>query len=354
MGFRFRKSIQIVPGVRVNVSRSGIGYSAGVKGARITKHANGRVSRTLSVPGTGLSHQSTVGGNRSRSTSTSTAPRRRTPTVAAAPVPQLPPVPPLPPMPPPHAPAWERELFQILHSRTPADYVGVAQRHKHVAPNIRILAAALEGLLHFEFADSNPAAAQRARSLLGWVVAQHVDLSADPFAQRYLAERRWPVQIVHGVTAALRISDDVLILAAAELHQSAGDLPAAIWTVEYATPTAHAALSLADLYSSADRHQEVVDLTNGVTNEDDATALLFALRGRAFAQLGYNEAARESFKEALRVRSRPSEVRHRALLERAQVDLSQNRKAAARKSIEKVLAEDPTYPGLQEALAALP
>lgn len=62
MGFRFRKSIQIVPGVRVNVSRSGIGYSAGIKGARITKHANGRVSRTLSVPGTGLSHQTTIGG----------------------------------------------------------------------------------------------------------------------------------------------------------------------------------------------------------------------------------------------------------------------------------------------------
>ncbi len=46
MGFRFRKSIQIVPGVRVNVSRSGIGCSAGVKGVRITKHAKGRVSRT--------------------------------------------------------------------------------------------------------------------------------------------------------------------------------------------------------------------------------------------------------------------------------------------------------------------
>lgn len=88
MGFRFRKSIQIVPGVRVNVSRSGIGYSAGVKGARITKHANGRVSRTLSVPGTGLSHQTTIGGNRSRPTSTS-APRRRTPTAAATPVSQL-------------------------------------------------------------------------------------------------------------------------------------------------------------------------------------------------------------------------------------------------------------------------
>ena len=30
MGFRYRKSIKIMPGVRMNVSRSGIGYSAGV------------------------------------------------------------------------------------------------------------------------------------------------------------------------------------------------------------------------------------------------------------------------------------------------------------------------------------
>ncbi|WP_411742726.1 DUF4236 domain-containing protein [Rhodococcus sp. IEGM 1366] len=49
------------PRSRVIGSRSAIGYSAGAKGARITKHANGRVSRTLSVPGTGLSHQSTIG-----------------------------------------------------------------------------------------------------------------------------------------------------------------------------------------------------------------------------------------------------------------------------------------------------
>lgn len=34
MGFRFRKSVKIGP-VRLNVSKSGLGVSAGVKGARI-------------------------------------------------------------------------------------------------------------------------------------------------------------------------------------------------------------------------------------------------------------------------------------------------------------------------------
>lgn len=48
MGFRYRKSINLGKGFRVNISKSGIGYSYGVKGARITKTANGRKRQTLS------------------------------------------------------------------------------------------------------------------------------------------------------------------------------------------------------------------------------------------------------------------------------------------------------------------
>lgn len=41
---------------RVTLSKSGIGYSVGTKGARITKTANGRTRTTLSVPNTGISY----------------------------------------------------------------------------------------------------------------------------------------------------------------------------------------------------------------------------------------------------------------------------------------------------------
>ncbi|WP_260483819.1 DUF4236 domain-containing protein [Listeria farberi] len=41
MGIRLRKSINLGGGFRVNVSKSGIGYSWGVKGARVTKKLTG-------------------------------------------------------------------------------------------------------------------------------------------------------------------------------------------------------------------------------------------------------------------------------------------------------------------------
>jgi len=55
MGFRYRKSINLGGGFRINISKSGIGYSWGVKGYRVTKLASGGTRTTLSVPGTGLS-----------------------------------------------------------------------------------------------------------------------------------------------------------------------------------------------------------------------------------------------------------------------------------------------------------
>ena len=61
MGFRYRKSINLGGGFRINISKSGIGYSWGVKGYRITKTARGTVRRTASLPGTGISFTEETG-----------------------------------------------------------------------------------------------------------------------------------------------------------------------------------------------------------------------------------------------------------------------------------------------------
>ena len=55
MGLRLRKSIRVGKFFRINIGKSGIGYSFGVKGARITQKGKGRVRSTLSIPRTGAS-----------------------------------------------------------------------------------------------------------------------------------------------------------------------------------------------------------------------------------------------------------------------------------------------------------
>ncbi len=55
MGFRFRKSINLGGGVRLNLSKRGLGISAGVRGFRISHGPRG-TRLTTTLVGTGLSH----------------------------------------------------------------------------------------------------------------------------------------------------------------------------------------------------------------------------------------------------------------------------------------------------------
>ena len=72
MGFRYRKSINLGGGFRINLSKSGVGYSWGVKGYRVTKTAKGTTRTTASIPGTGISYVQETGKNNSRRGNTPT------------------------------------------------------------------------------------------------------------------------------------------------------------------------------------------------------------------------------------------------------------------------------------------
>lgn len=67
MGFRYRKSINLGGGFRVNLSKSGVGYSWGTKGYRVTKKASGGTRTTASIPGTGLSYVSETSKHKNHS-----------------------------------------------------------------------------------------------------------------------------------------------------------------------------------------------------------------------------------------------------------------------------------------------
>ena len=59
MGLRFRKSVKIAPGVKVNFNKKSVGITAGVKGAHVTVNSKGRKTTSVGIPGTGLSYVET-------------------------------------------------------------------------------------------------------------------------------------------------------------------------------------------------------------------------------------------------------------------------------------------------------
>jgi hypothetical protein len=62
MGFRLFRRVRIAPGIRVNLGKSGLSLSGGVRGARVTIGRRG-VRGTVGAPGTGVSYTETSGGS---------------------------------------------------------------------------------------------------------------------------------------------------------------------------------------------------------------------------------------------------------------------------------------------------
>jgi hypothetical protein len=60
MGFNFRKSINLGKGFKANVSKSGVGFSWGVKGFRVSRSSKGSTRATVSLPGTGISYTTSL------------------------------------------------------------------------------------------------------------------------------------------------------------------------------------------------------------------------------------------------------------------------------------------------------
>ena len=62
MSWLFRRRIRLIPGVRLNVSKSGLSASLGVRGGSVTVGGRGGTYTNVGIPGTGLYSRTKVGG----------------------------------------------------------------------------------------------------------------------------------------------------------------------------------------------------------------------------------------------------------------------------------------------------
>lgn len=318
----------------MTVTPRGVGVSVGGRGARISANTSGRATRTIGIPGTGISSVSTL-------TTVHSAPAR-TAAQTRAPIASAPSQPSKPGM---LAARWEKDLYKALLA---SDFSGLEAIARSDA-RARSTCIFADAIMHSYAAGD----VERARSLTELLWREGYDPSSDPFLRNYFPNAVMQLGIVDGITVALPCDKDMLGLALAELRQIRGDLAGAIEVVEQLTPSSLMAVSLAELHGAQGRWSDVIGLTDGVTNEDDFSTYLLIQRGVAFREQCYYDAAREAFKTAYAARSREVTLRRMALIERGQTYLAEGKKALARKDFEKVLAEDAHYPGLAEHLASL-
>ena len=310
MGFRMRKSIKVVPGVRLNVSKTGVGASVGGKCGRYSAHSSGRktVSAGTGVPGV-YYQESVSGGSSRRARPRPVAQTQETGSLRAE--------------------GREAALQGDQGAGRSGDQAG-GRRAPGLPPR----------LVQPRRPDVLATTHRRRSGLLDAAFATGQDPADDEFVTKYLATRL-ELPIAKGSRPSSR---------SIATRSGSRSPSSARRTRPRRRDRRSRATRADDLRGGLARRAlprpaagtRSIELTEGMKNEDDASALLCVFRGAAFREQGFHDAAHEAFKEALRSRSRAAPVRHLALAERAANFLAQGKKAQARKDLERILAEDST------------
>ena len=340
LGFRLYKSVKLGNGVRLNLSKTGVGISAGVRGARYSVHSSGRSVRTVGVPGTGVYYRKDSYAQGSRATGA----RSR-----SAPAPVAPAYPKAGAL----APKAEKIFVQGVTAYMQGRYEDGLRSFK----DVQARDSAGQHIGEEFFAGMCLVGLERTSEAIPYLeaVLASDDSIPDPLMTKYGVGGGMEIDVTPAVSAMAPMTNLAVALILAELYQHTDQRQRAVELLESLGAQAPGepvfALSLADLYFEGDEWDDLVRVTEGVqTNEDDVTLNILVLRAFALNELGMAEGALALTKEALRTKKRNPLLLRFARYLRGRAYDTMGKAGMARKEYEKVFAEDSTYQDVAERL----
>jgi len=356
MGFRFWRRIKLMPGVTLNLSKTGASLSFGPRGARYTIGSHGRRA-TVGIPGTGLFYTEKLSKGKKESAG---KPKRRTPARRPAPASTRSQG---------RAPSGSAALPERPEDRLHLDSLarlGLSRDEEAFVDGGRELALGhmdaalrkLEGAVSLAdgafLAGFLALGAERLADAERWLrAAEENRARLGRLFKKYAVVPRLEMPVTDEVTALVKPDLRGILLGLVEIHQRQKNWPQAIAGLErlrrLEPDDVVVKLSLAELL--LEEHpgdkptlERVVRLAEGIANENAVHAALLLQKARALRGLGLPEAARATLTTALRRRkNRPPELLHALRYERALACEDLGDTTRARRDLEKLYAAAPTY-----------
>lgn len=328
MGFRFSKSIRLGKNVRLNISKSGLGVSGGIRGARISTGPRG--SRlTTGIPGTGMSYSQSIGGHRRTASKQQTSSQQHAAQVPKIPTPGL------------FAPSHEKAFYRAVKAFQ-AGKTEDALKYFVEASQKDVGAGIFAALLLAQDEER----IEQAITSLEAIVTSDAEFPT-PLMRKYLDSAKINLSITDEVKATVPIDGLGASLLLAELYQKTGRLEEAIGVLEELDSLVDEpalTLSLSDLYAATGSWDSIIKKAEKVTIVDDVTLETTILRGRAMQEKGLHEAAVAVFTEALKKKKdRDQDLLNEALYCRAISYDALGKKSQSNKDFQKLYAEAPNF-----------
>lgn len=346
MSLRFRRSIKLIPGVRLNFGSSTIGLSVGVPGARISLNSRGDIYTSAGIPGTGLYsvERSSLRSSRSKRRSSSASNEEQFYTTQKPIKPSF------------FARKRERIFYKFLSEKfdgenLPLDKAIVDQALSLAKefPKISHTYLALATLVGARDDTNMPDIQEVAKNI--W--AHRKEAFGSPEARKYFPLMKLKIEITPGISYEDTFGESAFGFLYVEVLQQSNHIDQALEVLAEIGTNQLTAVSAAELELSSKRFQDVLDSTEDLDLEDEATGMLFIIRAAALSELGFHDGGLEALKKVIAKRSLDEEVHNRALWERANIYERQGKKALARKELEKIVLADSRYPQVMERIKSL-
>lgn len=332
---RYQKRIKIGPGLRLNLSKSGVSLTVGPRGAHYTIGQNGRRTKSLGIPGSGISWVS-------RSKQSSNDDHRK---VGAKLIKEE--------KPGFFAGRYERQFYKavaLLHKDQPEQALAAFQAARSLdRAGENIAEEWMVGVLAFQLGDM-----QEAIDALETVVASPVSLP-DAMIDKYLADDTVAIPITRNNEVITRPHSLSAALLLAECYQRIEEIDPAIhlltelWS---ATGEAALTLSLCELHAEAANWDKVLDLAAGIKASDDLTLGIRIFQARAAVAKGFHDSAIEVLKESLRSKKLDQDLIMEGLYLRGTLYAAGGKNKLAVRDFSQVHATNPRYFDIEEKLAA--
>jgi len=341
MSFRFWRRVKILPGVTLNLSKTGGSLSFGPRGAKITIGPHGRRT-SVGIPGTGLFYTKTYGSKgKGKRGGTTEAPLR--PTVNA-----------------------EDKLTIGFFKR-----LVTPKEEEALVDGLRELSLGNEESAYKKLKNANHLA--DGAFMAGYLALKNNKLkeaeeffssasdkyrNLGKYFSKYGVAATMSLAITNEYTAHLNPSLRGVLLALTEVYQRLDNRNQAITSLKrlrrLEPDDVVVKLSLAEvLVEGGDNKsfQEVVRLSKDIENTSPLHTALLRYKARALKGLGLFDAARNELTPLLRrKKDRPNELLLAIRYERALVYEALGQKTRARKDLEKIYSEAPDYEDVAKRL----
>lgn len=348
MGFRLQRSLSLGKFLRINISKSGLGVSAGLPGLKISTGPRGSFIN-LGLPGTGLSYRKKISGktlgdftgigNGSIASSKTGFTAQTEETGPEQPSPGF------------FAPGYEKALAQGLENYHQGRFDEALDNFLKAAgsePGAAILAAAI--LAERDLKAYPPI------ELLEGVVQSDEEFPSE-LMEKYLDGSTINIAITPNVTAAVPIEGLAAPLLLVELYQAQRRVREAIALLEEVAELNQdpvLKLSLCELYLSREIWDGIIEQAKQVEPVDDVTLQIAVFFGRAMQAKEMHEAAIAVFTKALRRKQhRNPLLLQEAAYWRAISYQAQGKNSRANQEFQKIFGQNPDFKDVRARLAEM-